>query len=182
MTTPQPLLCVHRDLQHLVVWLTALSPLITTCHLWILAYLTARKQKCELVHMPCSITQLGNRKQTGYYRPLCASLSLLQSRRRQFGNSDWRWIRLEFQTKKLINVFCFFFLTVFCFGGWAVSLSGLVFSLWCASCSVILSVWVKKKQQPWSDIMIPLQLFPIVSLISPRNPTIRKDKLVTIRR
>lgn len=135
MITPQ--LCVRRDLQHLVciVWLTALFPLITTCHLWIPAYLTARKQQCIDMHRYQHISKEQEPTTFLYFFIFAPNATQFHVGIMTHGEScvvivpNWKAGKC-------------FSLTAFCFGEWAIPLCGLVFSLWCSSCSVILSVWV----------------------------------------
>lgn len=133
----QHLSCCHvfTDLQHLVctVWLTPLSPLITTCHLWIPATLTACKQTVNKhTHAKISVSQTEN--SSGPLQGLSLCFFILAPNMKQAVWEFWL-IHTEYcvvyspkqRADKCLS------LTLFCFGGWAIPPCGLVFSLWCAS-------------------------------------------------
>lgn len=137
MTTPQP--CVRGGLQRLVciVWLTALSPLITT---------TATS---ECLHTSQHVNNnvdryqhvtLGNRGYEQTTTSLCVFIFAPNMKKAVW--EFWLVVNLVSFIVPNWQADKYFSLTAFCSGGWAIPLCGLVFSLWCASCSVILSVWV----------------------------------------
>ena len=185
-TTPRPLLCVHRDPpasgMHCVTH-SSVSSWLQPCHLWEPAYLTAYKQKtwtCKGI-IVSHHTSRQRRTQTGHYKAYSFAFFLLapsMKKRQRWG--FWLMVNLLWSQNQSADK-CFFPWQCFVLEDELSLSADLCFPCCGLPASVIPSVWVLKKEA-LSDIMIPLQLSTIVSLIIPRNPTIRKDKLVTIRR